>query len=1036
MKKYFIDHPVFALVISIAIVLMGSLSLNSLSMEQFPDIAPPTVYVSASYPGASAETVKKSVVVPLEESINGVEGMTYMTSSADNNGTATIYVYFSKGTNADMATVNVQNRIQSALSDLPAEVTKQGVTATKQQNAELMTLAVYSPDNTYDRKFIDNYAKINIDPRLKRIAGVGSVMVMGANYSMRLWLKPDKMALYKLNPSDITSVLESQNIEAATGAFGADGDNTNQITMKYRGRLSTPEEFSNLVIRALDGGSVLRLGEVANIELGSQSYDYYCNVNGHPGSAIMLNQKAGSNASAAINAVKAELDEISKTLPDGLEILVLNDSNRFLDASVNTVKATLFEAIVLVIVIVFVFLQNLRSTIIPSLSIVVSIIGTFSALYVAGFSLNMLTLFALVLAIGTVVDDAIIVVEAVQARFDAGYKSPYLATTDAMRGVAGAIVTSTFIFMAVFIPTSFMGGTSGEFYKQFGVTMAVAVGISAINAFTLTPALCAIIMRPAGDADGKAGFASRFTKAFNAVFSALSAKYLQSVRLFMRRRWLAWTTLAVGMALLVVLLKSVQTGLVPTEDTGYAFLSINTKPGTSQAENTRVMKKVQGLIDSIPEIENKAALGGFSFMGSGPSMGMFFLPLKEWSERDGPGQSATDVIARLYAIATEVPEATIMADVPPLISGYGNGSGVELYLQDRSEGDIDAFKAVADEVVEALNAREEISMAYTSFETSYPQYWVDIDPARCALAGTTPSEVLDAMSGYFGGSYISNFNRFSKLYQVQLQLAPQDRMDESALEHTYICVNDRMAPLSEFVRLTHTMGSQELTRFNLYNSIYISATAAPGYSSGAALSAVEEVMGETLPQNYSYEYGGISREQAGAGNNTVIIFVLCLVLVYLILCALYESFILPFSVVLVVPLGLMGSFIMAKAFGLENNIYMQTGLIMLIGLLAKTAILITEYALTHRKEGHSLVSAAFRAAQERLRPILMTVLSMIFGMLPLATSMSVGANGNRTLGITVIGGMVVGTLALLVLVPVMFVVFRYLHERLAIMKRA
>ncbi len=1036
MKKYFIDHPVFALVISIVIVLMGCLALNSLSMEQFPDIAPPTVNVSATYPGASAETVKKSVIVPLEESINGVEGMTYMTSSADNNGTATINVYFAKGTDADMATVNVYNRIQSAQADLPAEVTKQGVTATKQQNAELMTIALYSPNDTYDRYFIDNYAKINIEPRLKRIAGVGSAMVMGANYSMRLWLDPDKMAQYKLTPPDNTSALANQNIEAATGAFGAEGDNTNQFTMKYRGRLSTPEEFGNLVVRALDGGQVLRLREVANIEMGSQSYQYYCNVNGHAGSAIMLNQKAGSNASAAINAVKAELEDISKTLPNGLEIIVLNDSNRFLDASVNTVKTTLFEAILLVIVIMFVFLQDLRSTIIPSVSIIVSIVGTFSALYVAGFSLNMLTLFALVLAIGTVVDDAIIVVEAVQARFDAGYRSPYLATTDAMRNVAGAIVTSTFIFMAVFIPTAFMGGTSGEFYKQFGITMAVAVGISAINAFTLTPALCAIIMRPAHEDGDKPNFAARFRKAFNAVFGVLCTKYLSAVRLLMRRRWLAWSTLAVGMVLLAVLVRNVQTGLVPTEDTGYAFLSINTKPGTSQAENTRVMQKVQSLIDSIPEIENKAALGGFSFMGSGPSMGMFFLPLKEWSERKGQGQSASEVVAKLYAIAPQVPEATIMADVPPLITGYGNSSGVELYLQDRAEGDINDFKAVADSVVDALNARPEISMAYTSFETSYPQYWVDIDPARCALAGTTPSEVLDALSGYFGGNYVSNFNRFSKLYEVQLQLAPEDRMDESALQHTYIRVNERMAPLSEFVRLTHVMGSQELTRFNLYNSIYISATAAQGYSSGAALNAVEEVMAQTLPQNYSYEYGGISREQAGAKNNTIVIFALCLVLVYLILCALYESFILPFSVVLVVPLGLMGSFAMAKLFGLENNIYMQTGLIMLIGLLAKTSILITEYALTHRKEGHSLVMSAFSAARERLRPILMTVLSMVFGMLPLATSMSVGANGNRTLGITVIGGMVVGTLALLVLVPVMFVFFRYLHEKMATMKRS
>lgn len=1030
--RFFIDRPVFSGVISVVIVLMGTIAIFSLPVEQYPDIAPPTINVWATYPGANAETVQKAVIAPLEEAINGVEDMTYMTSTASNTGDASIMIYFKQGANADMAAVNVQNRVNSALSQLPAEATRTGILTEKQQNAELLTFALYSPDDRFDQTFLNNYVKINVEPRLKRISGVGKTQLFGSNYSMRLWLKPDKMAQYGLIPDDISNVLAGQNIEAATGSFGANHQTANEYTMKYRGRLSTAGEFGELVVKSLPGGDVLRLKDVADVELGDEYYNYSSEVNGHPAAMMMINQKAGSNASSTINEIHEVLDDIKGSLPEGAEFVVLTDTNKFLYASIHSVIRTLLEAILLVMIVVYVFLQDIKSTLIPTISIFVSIIGTFAVMSLIGFSINLLTLFALVLAIGTVVDDAIVVVEAVQAKFDEGYRSPVLAADDAMKSVSSAVLTSTIIFMAVFIPVAMMGGTSGSFYAQFGITMAVAVGISAINAFTLSPALCALLLRPYTDEEGNAknNFAARFRKAFNAVFNRMSSRYVRGVLYVVHRRWLLWSVIGVSIALLAVLMNVTKTGLIPQEDTGTVLVSMNTKPGSSMAQTQKVMDRINHGLDSIGEIEYNGAVAGFSFNGSGSSQAMYFMTLKDWKERKDEGQSVDDVIAKIYANTSGIPDATVFAMSPPMIAGYGMGNGFELYIQDKTGGDINSFKKEADKFVEALSRRPEIGEVYSSFATDYPQYWVDIDAAKCGQSGVSPSEVLSTLSGYYTGGYVSDFNRFSKLYHVTMQAPSEYRVNPESLNMMYVRTSDgSMAPLSQFVRLTKTNGPSDLTRFNLFNAIAINGTPAPGYSSGQAIKAIGETAQEVLPSSYGYEFGGLSREESKTTNNATLIFILCFVLVYLILCALYESLFVPFAVLLSVPCGLMGSFLFAWIFDLENNIYMQTGLIMIIGLLAKTAILLTEYAEKRRAEGMSLVKAAYSAAKVRLRPILMTVLAMVFGLVPLMLAHGVGANGSRSLATGVIGGMIVGTLALLFLVPSLFIVCQFIQER-------
>ena len=1032
--RHFIERPVLASVISIVIVIAGLIGLATLPVEQYPDIAPPTVMVHASYPGASAETIQKSVIVPLEEAINGVEDMIYIQSSATNAGSASVTVYFKQGTDADMATVNVQNRVATATGSLPAEVTRIGVTTMKRQTSMLRVFALNSPDDSYDEVFLANYMNINIKPRIQRIQGVGEFMALGADYAMRIWLRPDVMAQYGLVPSDVTYALSEQNIESGVGQLGENSDNAFQYTMKYRGRRMTPEEFGNIVIRSTPDGQVLRLSEIADIELGGESYAYKGYANGHPGIAAMVFQTAGSNATQVVEDIEDLLDEIRAELPKGIEIVSLQNVNDFLYASINEVVKTLFEAIILVVLVVYVFLQDIRSTLIPTVSILVALIGTFAFLSVAGFSINLLTLFALVLAIGTVVDDAIIVVEAVQARFDAGYKSSYMATIDAMSGITSAIVTSTLVFMAVFIPVAMMGGTSGVFYTQFGLTMAVAVGISALNALTLSPALCAIVMKPYMDENGEMrdNFAARFRKAFNTAFSAIVGKYKHGVMFFIKHKWLMWATLGLSFAALVVLMNSTKTGLVPDEDQGTVMVNVTTAPGTSLAETDKVMQEVGRRLQGIPQVRDFNQVAGYGMIaGQGNSYGMCIVKLKNWEDRPDKQDAVDAVIGQIYARTADIKNAQVFAVAPPMISGYGTSTGFNMFLQDRTGGDIRDFYNVYLRFVGALNQRPEIGRAYSTFDISFPQYVVDIDAAKAKRAGVSPTEILSVLSGYYGGQYISNINRFSKVYRVTMQADPKYRLDTESLNNIFVRMQSgEMAPVSQFVELTKVYGPEVLNRFNLYNSIAVTGTSADGYSSGDAIRAIRETAAEVLPKGYGFEFGGITREEAQTGSNTVIIFGICILLIYLILSALYESFIIPFAVILSVPCGLMGSFLFAKLMGLENNIHLQTGLIMLIGLLAKTAILLTEYAGDRRRAGMSLTQAAVSAAKVRLRPILMTVLTMVFGMIPLVLASGVGANGNSTLGTGVVGGMIVGTLALLFLVPTLFIVFQALQEKI------
>ena len=1030
--RTFIDRPILSCVISVLILLVGIISLVNLPMEQYPDIAPPTISVSASYTGANAETVQKSVVVPLEEAINGVENMLYMTSTSTNTGSGSIMVYFNQGTDPDMATVHVKNRVAEAEGLLPAEVTKVGVTVQKRQNSMLKILALYSPDDSYDRNFINNYFSINIEPRLSRIKGVGNVMIMGDEYAMRIWMNPAKMAQYKLVPDDVINILADQNVEAATGTLGEDSENTFQYTLKYRGRYQTPEEFENLVVKSLSSGEVLRLKDIAEVELGAQSYGYTSAVGKHPGSTCMISQTSGSNANEIIKEIDQLTAEIAKELPKGLVLEDLMSTKDFLDASIHEVVKTLIEAILLVILVVYVFLQSVRSTIIPSISIIVSLVGTFAFIYLMGFSLNLITLFALVLVIGTVVDDAIVVVEAVQAKFDEGYRSPYKATTTAMDGISAAIVTTSLVFMAVFIPTSFMGGTSGTFYTQFGLTMAVAVGISAVNALTLSPALCTLLMTPHIDTSNgqKLSFSSRFHKAFETSFNRILFKYKGGVKFFFKRKWMAWSGLAIAVVLLVFFMNTTKTGLIPDEDMGTIFVNVTTPPGSSLAQTKKTMDKIAESIEDIPQLKQFSNVTGYSMLGGqAPSGGMLIIKLKNWKERPEKSDEISAVINQIYARTSHIKSGKIYAFAQPTIMGYGMGSGFELYVQDRAGGDIATLQEHANKFIAGLNQRPEISMVYTSFDTKFPQYMVEVDAVKCQRANVSASDVLSVLSGFIGGNYSSNFNRFSKLYRVMVQAKADYRLDKDALNNMFVRTGDgEMAPVGQFITLTKVYGAETLNRFNLYSSIAVNGMPADGYSTGDAINAIAEVAKQTLPVGYGYEFAGMTREEAET-NNTVIVFAICIIFVYLILCALYESLFIPLAVMLSVPFGLMGSFLFAKLFGLENNIYMQVGLIMLIGLLAKTAILLTEYASTRRKQGMSIAAAAMSAAGVRLRPILMTVLTMVFGMLPLVFASGAGANGNISLGLGVVGGITIGTLALLFVVPVFFIVFQTIQER-------
>lgn len=1030
--KTFIDRPILAGVISVLIVILGILGLMQLPIEQFPNIAPPTVRVSATYAGANAETVLKSVIVPLEESLNGVEDMMYMTSTATNTGTASITIYFRQGTDADMAVVNVQNRVASAQGLLPAEVTKSGVTVRKRQNSTLKSITLYSPDDTYDAKFLTNYMKINIEPRISRIPGVGEVNIFSAEYAMRIWLDPSRMSQYGLVPADVNKVLADQNIESPTGTLGAESNTTFQYVLKYRGRYENVEEYENLVVRALPDGSVLRLKDIATVELGAVNYAMLSQTNGHPGANAMIAQTAGSNANEVIMEIDRTLDEIRLNLPSGMILTDIQSTKDFLDASINKVIETLVIALLLVILIVYLFLHDWRATLIPSVSIIVSLVGTFAFLYAVGFTLNMLTLFAIVLVIGTVVDDSVVVVEAVQAKFEAGEKDPYKATVSAMGGLSAALITTTIVFMAVFIPVCFMGGTAGTFYTQFGLTMAVAVGISLINAMTLCPALSALLMRHCKSDTTQTNYLKRFHYAFDASLNAVVNQYRTGIMFLFKRRWIVVVLLALSIGGLWWLMSTTKTGLVPQEDMGTISLNVQVAPGSSLAETDAIMDKVENAIKDIPEISIYSRVSGKNARhDQSSSAGSFNIRLKDWSERTGDGHDINSIIKEIYKRTSLIPAAQIRASQSPMISGYGTGSGFELYVQDRKGVTTDELLRVTRSFLDSLNSRPEISRAYTTFDTKYPQYMVEVDAVRCLRSNVSPSDVLSTLSGYVGGSYSSNLNRFTKLYRVMVQASPDARLDTEALKHIFVRTSTgEMAPIYNFIRLTRVYGSESLSRFNLFPAISVFGEQGEGYSSGEAIAAIKETASKYLPEGFGYEFGGMSREESSSGNTTVLVFSICLAFIYLILCALYESLTIPFAVIAAVPFGLAGSFLFARWWGLENNIYMQIGLIMLIGLLAKTAILLTEYATARRKEGMGLVASAISAAKARFRPIVMTSATMVFGMLPLMFASGVGANGNISVGVGTVGGLLFGTLALLFVVPVLFVPLRYLHEKI------
>lgn len=1039
----FINRPVLSTVISVLIVILGFLGLVSLPITQYPDIAPPTVQVSTTYTGANAQTVLNSVIAPLEEEINGVENMDYMTSTATNTGQATITITFKMGTDPDMAAVNVQNRVSKAQGVLPAEVTKVGVVTSKRQNSMLMVFSVYDESDKYPETFIENYAKINVIPEVQRVPGVGDAMVMGADYSMRIWLKPDVMAQYHLMPSDVTEALNEQNIEAAPGTIGERGNQTYQYTLRYKGRLQEVSEFENIVIKADPSGNILRLKDIAKVELGRVTYGYKNKVNGHTGVTCIVFQVAGSNATTIVENITQLLEESKKDMPDGLNINIAQNVNDFLFASIHEVVKTLIEAFILVFIVVYVFLQDLRSTLIPTIAIPVALIGTFFALYIIGFSLNLLTLCALVLAIAIVVDDAIVVVEGVHAKLDQGYTSPKKASIDAMEELGSAIVSITLVMMAVFIPVSFMGGTSGTFYRQFGLTMAIAIGFSALNALTLSPALCALLLKPHDpNAHKKTTFVSRFHTAFNAFYDSVLQRYKKRVLKVIQRPWLTGGAVVVSIVLLVFLMNVTPTGMVPDEDTGTIMGTVTLPPGTSQDRTEAVLSQIDSLVAASPAIESRTMISGYSFIGGqGASYGSFICKLKPWDERS-LAESSQAVYGNLYLRSKELfKDAQVLFFAPPMISGYGVTNGFELNLQDRTGGSLDKFYEVAKKFLADLEKRPEIASAQTSFNPSFPQYMVDIDVAQCKKAGLSPDDILTTLQGYLGGMYTSNFNRFGKLYRVMVQSDFSDRTNIESLKKIKVRNGDEMAPITQFITLKRVYGPDNINRFNMYTSMKVNGSPADGYTSGQAIKAIEEVAAQSLPQGYSFEFSGITREeQSSSGSTTAIVFVLCFVFIYLLLSAQYESYILPLAVLLSVPFGLCGSFLFVQGMGAlnnilpilgaaSNNIYVQIAMIMLIGLLAKNAILIVEFAIDRRKMGMSITWSAVLGAGARLRPILMTSLAMIIGLLPMMFSFGVGANGNRSLGATAIGGMLIGMICQIFIVPALFVIFEYVQEK-------
>ena len=1101
----FINRPVLSTVISIFIVLLGLIGLFSLPVTQFPDIAPPTIRVSTTYTGANAQAVLNSVIATLEEAINGAEGMTYMESTATNTGSADITVYFEQGFDPNMAAVDVQNRVAKAQNLLPAEVTQVGVLTQKRQTSMLLMIALYDESGNYTSEFLDNYAKINMIPQLQRVSGVGDVMSFGADYSMRIWLKPEVMAQYGLVPTDISYALAEQNIEAAPGAFGEQGNQSFQYTMKYRGRLTTPDQFEDIVVSAKPTGEVLRLGDVADIELGRVTYGFSNTLNGYASTSCIIFQTAGSNATQIINDCLKVVDNMKKELPAGLNIAVPMNNNDFLDASIHEVIKTLIEAFILVFFVTYVFLQDFRSTIIPAIAIPVALIGTFFFMNLIGFSLNLITLSALVLAIAIVVDDAIVVVEAVHAKLDVGYKSARRASIDAMGEIGGAIISITLVMMLVFIPVSFMSGTTGVFYRQFGLTMAISIGLSALNALTLSPALCAVFLKAHNDdstlkermgkaygaaAEAVVGntkrrftlnmpplitflflaatitfmvlgwynlehpvklviasivavitilgiFNKRFHKGFDVGFNRILSLYNKLTAFFIGHKLISCAMVGGAVAILVWLMSITTSTLVPNEDTGVLFCMIDMPPGTSQERTEEVLDQLDQILAQVPEIQYRQKIAGYSFLaGQGATYGTFILKLKNWEDRKQADQTSDAILGKLYGMTSGIKDGRVMIFAPPMITGYSMTNGFELKMQDRTGGDVNDFFAVVQAFLGKLNQDPAVQVAYTTFNPTFPQYMIDIDAAKAKQAGLSPKDILTTLQGYYGGMYVSNFNRFGKIYRVMMQAAPEARINPETLSSIKIRNGNEMASVANFVTLTKVYGPDLLNRFNMFQSISVTGQPAPGYTSGDCLEAVARVAAETLPAGYGYEYSGMTREEAssGSGSTTAIIFGLCLLFVYLLLSAQYESYILPWAVILSIPFGLMGSFIFAQIFGISNNIYLQIALIMLIGLLAKNAILIVEFAVERRRTGMSIVNAAIQGATARLRPILMTSLAMIIGLLPMMFASGAGANGNRALGTGSIGGMLIGMILQVLIVPALFVIFQSIQERITPLK--
>ena len=1012
---------------AVVIALMGMIAFVNLPVEQFPDIAPPVVEVSADYTGASADAVQKSVIVPLEEAINGVDGIDYISSSSTSSGNAFISVVFKAGVDPDLAVVMVKNRVSEAEGILPAEVIETGIHVEKEQRSYLKVIALECPDNRYDNDFITNYFNINISPRLQRIKGVSRIQLLGNIYAMRIWMDPKRMAFYELEPSDIENALNSQNIEAAIGTLGEDSKNTFQHTLVYRGRLVNTEEFENIVVKCIPNGGELRLRDLARVELGTESYSSDGWVNSHNGVVAILTQSVGSNARSVNHEIDRLMEQLKPQLPAGLEFRVLLDTNHFLDASINEVDKTLMEAILLVVLVVLLFIQNIRATLIPIFAIIVSLVGTFAFLYVAGFSLNLITLFALVLVIGTVVDDAIVVVEAVQSQFETGERRPYEATLGAMGKISTAVVTTTVVFMCVFIPTSFMSGLSGTYYKQFGLTMAVAVALSTINALTLSPALCALLMKP------KKNEESSFKLAFNAAFNTLRDKYQGALSAFMRHKWVAAAITVAAIVLAIFCLRMIPTSLIPDEDTGNVFVEITTPAGSTLEQTKKAVMKATKAIEDIEEIESMASIAGWNILGGdGANAGVLIIKLKHWDERSGDKGRIDAVLEKIEERIDSIKTASMFCFPLPTVTGYGFSSGIELNVQNFEGDSINNVKEVADRFAQALSEREEIGEVYNNYEVNFPQYTVSVNAAICKRYGIEPSEVLSTLNGYVGGNYASQFNAFGRLYHVMLQADPELRADPDDLNNIFVVSDDEnthFLPITELATLKKSYGVQSLNRFNLFTSISLEVEPDDGYSSGDAIKAIEEVARTSLPMGYGYEYTGTTREEAETTNNSIWIFVLIIVFIYLVLCSLYESLFIPLAVLLSIPFGLVGSCVFALFFELENNIYMQVGIIMLIGLLSKTAILLTEYATERRRQGLSIREAALEAAKARLRPIIMTAMTLVIGLMPLAFASGAGAMGNISLGLCVIGGMTLGTLSLLFFVPIFFILFKSLEEK-------